>query len=228
MEATEIARHWQEVRGAVPPSVEVIAVSKTKPVEAVEAAYAAGARSFGENRVQELVGKHEVLTAPEGGRSSAFEGLVWHQIGTLQKNKVKYIAPFVGLIHAVDQQGLLAEIDKRAAQCGRHVAVLLQMHIAQESSKFGLSPTELEALLAALDEGEWPHVEVKGLMGMATFTSDERQVAREFAGLRSLFEQHGPDRGWDTLSMGMSGDWRIAVDEGSTMVRIGSAIFGSR
>ena len=228
MEATEIARQWQEVRGAVPPSVEVIAVSKTKPVDAVEAAYAAGARSFGENRVQELVGKHEVLTAPEGGRSSEFEGLVWHQIGTLQKNKVKYIAPFVGLIHAVDQQGLLAEIDKRAAQCGRQVSVLLQMHIAQESSKFGLSPSELEALLGALDEGEWPHVEVKGLMGMATFTSDERQVAREFAGLRSLFEQHGSDRGWDTLSMGMSGDWRIAVEEGSTMVRIGSAIFGSR
>ena len=228
MEATEIARHWQEVRGSVPSSVEVIAVSKTKPVEAVEAAYDAGARSFGENRVQELVGKHEALTDSAGGRSSAFEGLVWHQIGTLQKNKVKYIAPFVGLIHAVDQQGLLAEIDKRAAQCGRQVPVLLQMHIAQESSKFGLSPAELEALLGALDEGEWPNVKVNGLMGMATFTSDERQVAREFAGLRSLFEQHGADRRWDTLSMGMSGDWRIAVDEGSTMVRIGSAIFGSR
>lgn len=228
MEATEIVRQWQQVRGAVPSSVEVIAVSKTKPVEAVEAAYAAGARSFGENRVQELVGKHEVLTAPEGGRSSEFEGLVWHQIGTLQKNKVKYIVPFVGLIHAVDHEGLLAEIDKRAVSCERKVPVLLQLHIAQESSKFGLSEAELEAMLDPLDGGTWMNVEVKGLMGMATFTSDERQVAREFASLRGQFERFGPERGWDTLSMGMSGDWRIAVEEGSTMVRIGSAIFGRR
>ena len=228
MVATDIARNWLEVRGAVPSSVEVIAVSKTKPMEAVEAAYSAGARSFGENRVQELVGKHEALTAAEGGRSGEFEGLVWHQIGTLQKNKVKYIAPFVGLIHAVDQEGLLAEVDKRAAACGRRVPVLLQVHIAQESSKFGLSEAELAALLDRLDAGAFAHVEVKGLMGMATFTSDEGQVAREFGGLRTLFDRFGPERHWDTLSMGMSGDWRIAVAEGSTMVRIGSSIFGSR
>lgn len=228
MVATDIARNWQEVRGAVPSSVEVIAVSKTKPIEAVEAAYAAGARSFGENRVQELVGKHEALTAEEGGRSAAFEGLVWHQIGTLQKNKVKYIAPFVGLIHAIDQEGLLEEVDKRAAACDRRVSVLLQLHIARESSKFGLSEEELSALLERLDGGDFAHVEVKGLMGMATFTSDENQVGREFAGLRKLFDRFGPARRWDTLSMGMSGDWRIAVAEGSTMVRIGSSIFGSR
>ena len=228
MVATDIARNWLEVRGAVPASVEVIAVSKTKPMEAVEAAYAAGARSFGENRVQELVGKHEALTAAEGGRSGAFEGLVWHQIGTLQKNKVKYIAPFVGLIHAIDQETLLAEVDKRAAACGRRVPVLLQLHIAQESSKFGLSEAELAALLDRLDAGAFTHVEIKGLMGMATFTSDEGQLAREFGGLRKLFDRFGPERHWDTLSMGMSGDWRIAVAEGSTMVRIGSSIFGSR
>ncbi len=228
MVATDIARNWQEVREAVPSSVEVIAVSKTKPIEAVEVAYAAGARSFGENRVQELVGKHEALTDPAGGRSSEFEGLDWHQIGTLQKNKVKYIAPFVGLIHAVDEEGLLAEIDKRAATCGRRIPALLQLHIAQESSKFGLSEAELEALVDQLDGGAWPHVEVKGLMGMATFTSDEGQVAQEFGGLRKLFDRLAPGRGWDTLSMGMSGDWRIAVEEGSTMVRIGSSIFGTR
>ena len=228
MVATDIARNWQEVREAVPTSVQVIAVSKTKPVEAVQAAYAAGARSFGENRVQELVGKHEALTDAVTGRSEEYGELVWHQIGTLQKNKVKFIAPFVGLIHAVDQKGLLAEIDKRASACERRVSVLLQLHIAQESSKFGLSEAELEALLDPLDRGAWANVEVKGLMGMATFTSDQRQVAREFAGLRGLFDRFGPERGWDTLSMGMSGDWRIAVEEGSNMVRIGSSIFGAR
>lgn len=228
MVATDIARNWQEVRNAVPSSVEVIAVSKTKPIEAVEWAYAAGARNFGENRVQELVGKHEALTDPAGGRSAGFSGLVWHQIGTLQRNKVKYIAPFVGLIHAIDQEGLLDEVDKRAAACGRRIPVLLQMHIAQESSKFGLSEGELVAVVDRLEAGAWPHVEVKGLMGMATFTSDERQVAREFAGLRGYFDRYGTGQGWETLSMGMSGDWRIAVDEGSTMVRIGSSIFGTR
>ena len=223
-----IGQRWAEVRAEVPAGVEVVAVSKTKPAEAVEAGYAAGARSFGENRVQELVNKHEALTHPESGRPEAFQGLSWHQIGTLQKNKVKYIAPFVGLIHAVDQAGLLDEINKRAQAHDRHIPVLLQLHIAQESSKFGLSSAELDGIVERLDAGEWPHVQVQGLMGMATFTEDDMQVAREFTGLRALYDQHGPARGWNTLSMGMSGDWRIAVDCGSTMVRIGSAIFGKR
>ena len=228
MSASDIAANWNEVRAAVPSGVEVIAVSKTKPIQAVEAAYAAGARSFGENRVQELVGKHEALTHADSGRTDEFEGLQWHQIGTLQKNKVKYIAPFVDLIHAVDQAPLLDEIDKRAGAAGRRISVLLQMHIAQESSKFGLSSKELEDILERIGDGAWPNVEVKGLMGMATFTDDTAQVAREFGGLRQLFESHGAERNWNTLSMGMSGDWRIAVDQGSTMVRIGSAIFGMR
>ena len=223
-----IGQRWAEVRAEVPAGVEVVAVSKTKPVEAVEAGYAAGARCFGENRVQELVNKHAALTHPETGRPGAFQGLSWHQIGTLQKNKVKYIAPFVGLIHAVDQAGLLDEINKRAQAHDRKIPVLLQLHIAQESSKYGLSNGELEVILGQLEAGHWPHVQVNGLMGMATFTEDHAQVAREFSGLRSLFDQHGPAMGWNTLSMGMSGDWRIAVDCGSTMVRIGSAIFGKR
>ena len=228
MSASDIAANWNEVRAAVPPEVEVIAVSKTKPLEAVEAAYAAGARSFGENRVQELVGKHEALTHADSGRAHEFVGLKWHQIGTLQKNKVKYIAPFVDLIHAVDQAALLDEIEKRAGAGGRRISVLLQMHIAQESSKFGLSAGELEEILERIGGGAWPNVEVKGLMGMATFTDDNAQVAREFGGLRQVFESQGAGRNWDTLSMGMSNDWRIAVDQGSTMVRIGSSIFGSR
>lgn len=227
MSAFDIASHWHEVRSAVPAEVEVIAVSKTKPVEAVEAAYAAGARCFGENRVQELVGKHEALTHADSGRAPEHEGLQWHQIGTLQKNKVKHIAPFVDLIHAVDQAALLDEINKRAATAERRIRVLLQMHIAQESTKFGLSRQELDDLLRRHDGGDWPHVHMEGLMGMATFTEDHAQVAQEFGGLRQLFEQHRA-RGWRTLSMGMSGDWRIAVDQGSTMVRIGSAIFGTR
>ena len=228
MDGMDIAHRWTEVRAQVPPDVHVVAVSKTKPISAVEDAYSAGARSFGENRVQELVGKHEALTHPDSGRPVDYPDLSWHQIGTLQKNKVKYIAPFVGLIHAVDQPALLDEIDKRAAANQRNISVLLQLHIAQESSKFGLSESELADLLEQLEDGRWPHVEVKGLMGMATFTNDHVQVAREFQGLRTLYDQFKGPLGWDTLSMGMSGDWKIAVDNGSNMVRIGSAIFGQR
>ena len=228
MGASEIAENWRKVREQVPRAVEVVAVSKTKPMEAVVSAYGAGARSFGENRVQELVGKHEALTAEPSPRASEFRDLRWHQIGTLQKNKVKYIAPFVGLIHAVDQEALLEEINKRAAKHQRKIAVLLQLHIAQEASKFGLSADGLSSILERLTAGQWPHVEVKGLMGMATFTSDTAQVGREFRTLRRLYDRHAAEHHWDTLSMGMSGDWRIAVEEGSTMVRIGSAIFGAR
>ena len=228
MDGMDIAHRWNEVTAQVPPDVHVVAVSKTKPISAVEDAYSAGARSFGENRVQELVGKHEALTHPDSGRPVDYPDLSWHQIGTLQKNKVKYIAPFVGLIHAVDQPALLDEIDKRAAANQRNISVLLQLHIAQESSKFGLSESELADLLEQLEDGRWPPVEVKGLMGMATFTNDHVQVAREFQGLRTLYDQFKGPLGWDTLSMGMSGDWKIAVDNGSNMVRIGSAIFGQR
>ena len=223
-----IANAWASVREEVPEEVTLVAVSKTKPVEAVVEAFGAGARMFGENRVQELVGKHESLTHSDTGRPADFEGLEWHQIGTLQRNKVKYIAPFVHLIHAVDQPSLLGEINKRAGQHHRTQNVLLQVHIAKEQTKFGFAPEELGPLLDRLDAGEWPHVSIRGLMGMATFTPDQTQVGREFSDLRRHFEAHGLDRKWDTLSMGMSGDWRVAVNEGSNMVRIGSAIFGQR
>lgn len=224
----EIGAAWTSVRNAVPDHVTVVAVSKTKPVEAVVAAHAAGARAFGENRVQELVGKHEALTHPDAPHHADYRDLQWHQIGTLQRNKVKYIAPFVSLIHAVDQVSLLDEIEKRAAAAGRRIPVLLQVHIAEEQTKFGFGAEDLPAVCGRLDLGDWAHVDVTGLMGMATFTPDTVQVGREFAGLRRQYETLGADRNWDTLSMGMSGDWRIAVEEGSTMVRIGSAIFGSR
>lgn len=216
------------MRNAVPDHVTVVAVSKTKPVEAVVAAHAAGARAFGENRVQELVGKHEALTHPDAPCHVDYPDLRWHQIGTLQRNKVKYIAPFVSLIHAVDQVSLLDEIDKRATAAGRRIPVLLQVHIAEEQTKFGFGAEDLPAVCDRLDAGYWSNVQVKGLMGMATFSPDVVQVGREFAGLRRQYEGLGAGRNWDTLSMGMSGDWRIAVEEGSTMVRIGSAIFGSR
>ena len=226
--ASSISDRLHALKAALPAHVQLVAVSKTKPVELLQEALDAGQVDLGENRVQELVGKHEALTHADSGRAHEFVGLKWHQIGTLQKNKVKYIAPFVDLIHAVDQAALLDEIEKRAGAGGRRISVLLQMHIAQESSKFGLSTGELEEILERIGGGAWPNVEVKGLMGMATFTDDNAQVAREFGGLRQVFESHGAGRNWDTLSMGMSGDWRIAVDQGSTMVRIGSSIFGSR
>ena len=224
----EIGAAWRSVRDAVPNHVTVVAVSKTKPVEAVVEAHAAGARVFGENRVQEMVGKHETLTHPDSQQHERYPELQWHQIGTLQRNKVKYIAPFVSLIHAVDQVSLLDEIDKRAATAGRRLQVLLQVHIAEEQTKFGFGVDDLPAVCDRLDAGNWPHVDVTGLMGMATFSPDTAQVGREFAGLRRQFETLGAGRQWSTLSMGMSGDWHIAVEEGSTMVRIGSAIFGSR
>ena len=172
----EIEAAWTSVREAVPDHVTVVAVSKTKPVEAVVAAHAAGARVFGENRVQELVGKHEALTHPDAPNHSDYADLHWHQIGTLQRNKVKYIAPFVSLIHAVDQVALLDEIDKRAAVAGRRIPVLLQVHIAEEQTKFGFGANDLPPVCDRLDADGWAHVEVKGLMGMATFSPDAAQV----------------------------------------------------
>ncbi|MED5335823.1 MAG: alanine racemase, partial [Bacteroidota bacterium] len=156
----EIGAAWTSVREAVPDHVTVVAVSKTKPVEAVVAAHAAGARVFGENRVQELVGKHEALTHPDAPCHGDYPDLHWHQIGTLQRNKVKYIAPFVSLIHAVDQVALLDEIDKRAAAAGRRIQLLLQVHIAEEQTKFGFGAEDLPAVCDRLDAGDWGHVEV--------------------------------------------------------------------
>lgn len=214
------------IREALPPEVTLIAVSKTKPEEMLEEAYEeAGQRHFGENRVQELVRKAEGLQGD----------YVWHAIGHLQRNKVKQAIPHAAWIHAIDSERLLDEVQRRAAEAlagglrTAPVQVLLQVHIAAEEAKFGLTHDQCErwvdsGVLESLDG-----VVVRGLMGMATFTDDERAVGKEFRGLRQLFDRLSGGRpAFDTLSMGMSGDWRIAVDEGSTMVRVGSAIFGER
>jgi len=204
-----------------PFQATLIAVSKTKPVEILERAYEAGVRDFGENKVQELVSKYETLP----------KDIHWHLIGHLQRNKVKYIAPFVYLIHSVDSEKLLKEIDKQAQKNERIIDCLLQLHIAEEETKFGLDFQEAEELLKKTQE--FSNIQIKGLMGMATFTENQEQIRKEFKSLKTFFEgmknQSLPENvSLEILSMGMSGDYEIALEEGSTMVRVGSAIFGAR
>lgn len=207
----------------VNPACQLIAVSKTKPLEDLQAAYAAGIRDFGENKVQELQAKQPEMPADTR----------WHMIGHLQSNKVKYIAPFIHLIHGVDSFKLLQEINKQGKKIDRIISVLLQIHIAEEESKFGFDRDELEDMLSSLGFSQLTHVKIVGLMGMATFTENENQIRKEFRGLKQLLEEL-KNRNLpefvesNELSMGMSGDYRIAQEEGSTMVRIGSAIFGGR
>ncbi|OYW19559.1 MAG: YggS family pyridoxal phosphate enzyme [Sphingobacteriales bacterium 12-47-4] len=196
----------------------LVAVSKTKPLEDIKALYDLGQRDFGENYVQELVDKAGQLPAD----------IRWHFIGHLQSNKVKYIAPFVHLIHGVDSFKLLKEIDKQAAKNERVIDCLLQIHIAQEETKFGLDETELAALLRDPVFTELSQVQIRGLMGMASFSDNQELVRGEFKTLQALFEKYGMERGWSVLSMGMSADFPIAIEEGSTLVRIGSLLFGSR
>lgn len=201
----------------------LVAVSKTKPVSVIEEAYEAGQRIFGENRALELEEKHAKLP----------KDIEWHMIGHLQTNKVKYIAPFVSLIHAVDSPRLLKEIQKQAAKNDRVIPCLLQLHIAQESAKYGFDEEELIHFLKNEFSAEaFPNVEIHGLMGMATFTDNEDQVRAEFKSLADTFSKIKSENllsdTFSELSMGMSGDYKIAIEEGSTMVRIGSAIFGSR
>ena len=200
-----------------------MAVSKTKPDEAILNLYQEGQRIFGENRVQELVGKEERLP----------KDIEWHMIGHLQRNKVKYIAPFVSMIHAVDSPRLAEEISKQAERHERRIPVLLQVHIAEESAKFGFSHEELRDWLSTQPLSALPGIKVHGLMGMATFTDNMDQVRREFQSLSALFEElkSGAMSEADyftEISMGMSGDWEIAVEEGATMIRIGSLLFGAR
>jgi len=200
----------------------LVAVTKTKPVPMLEEAYAAGCKLFGENKVQEMVDKQPLLPAD----------VEWHLIGHLQTNKVKYIAPFVALIHSVDSLKLLEEINKQAVRNNRVIDCLLQIHIAREETKFGLDAAEAETLLQSPRLDELTGVRIVGLMGMATFTDDQEQIREEFRGLRALYERlsgiQRPNVSFRELSMGMSGDYPIAVEEGSTLVRVGSAIFGSR
>ena len=218
-----IESNLQAIRKEIPASVTLVAVSKTKPKEDILEAYEAGQRVFGENRVPELADKSEQLP----------KHIEWHMIGHLQRNKVKYIAPFVSLIHAVDSLRLLAEINKEAEKNNRTIKALLQFHIAQEETKFGLDLEEARQLLRSEEYLAMEHAEIVGVMGMATFTDNEKQVRDEFRTLKSIFETLKSEfflnnDSFKEISMGMSGDYQIAIEEGSTMVRIGSSIFGSR
>ncbi|MBK7806047.1 MAG: YggS family pyridoxal phosphate-dependent enzyme [Saprospiraceae bacterium] len=204
-------------------SVTLVAVSKTKPAEDIMKLYQSGQRIFGENKVQEMVSKYEVLP----------NDIQWHQIGHLQKNKVKYIAPFVAMIHAVDSFELLEVINKEAVKNSRTIDVLLQFHIATEETKFGLNKDEAVQLLTVLEKEPLPNVRICGVMGMASFTEDTNLIRSEFRSLNEIFTSlknqfFVENPFFKEISMGMSGDYKIAIEEGSTMVRIGSAIFGGR
>lgn len=219
----DIQKNISAVLATLPDGVQLVAVSKTKPVEYIQQAYEAGQRLFGENKAQELAAKQPQLPGD----------IQWHFIGHLQTNKVKYIAPFVTLIHAVDSLKLLAEINKQGVKNNRVIDCLLEFHIAREESKFGLSLEDAEEIFKSDRFGELNHVRICGVMGMATYTDDQQQIKEEFQSLRSIFnalkQQYFPDKEYfREVSMGMSGDYPIAVEAGSTLVRVGSGIFGAR
>jgi len=206
-------------RNQLPPGGILVAVSKTKTPEIIRQAYACGHRDFGENKVQELRAKHQVLPAD----------IRWHMIGHLQTNKVKYIAPFIWLIHSVDSEKLLHEIDRQAAKHHRVIPVLFQIKIAQEQTKYGMDEEVYHSVLRKYIEGHFPHVSLRGLMGMATFSDDRKQVRNEFAHLAKLYhELKKMLPGIAYLSMGMTGDYSEALAEGANIIRIGSGIFGAR
>jgi pyridoxal phosphate enzyme (YggS family) len=218
-----VEQHIASIRNEINDTVTLVAVSKTKPVEALLEAYTAGQREFGENKVQELVGKFEILP----------KDIHWHLIGHLQSNKVKYIAPFVSLIHSVDGLKLLAEINKQALKNNRVIDCLLQFHVATEETKFGLNLMEAIELLNSDAFTSMKNIRIVGIMGMASFTENISLIRSEFQSLKSTFDSlkkshFRGDDAFKEISMGMSGDYKIAVEEGSTMIRVGSTIFGSR
>ncbi len=212
-----------ELQQKIPKNVTLVAVSKTKPVEQIKTVYDAGIRVFGENKVQELTDKYDQLP----------KDIQWHMIGHLQRNKVKYIAPFIHLIHSVDSIKLLREINKEGGKNKRKIPCLLQVHIALEENKHGFDQEELLELLSSGILREFQHVSVNGLMGMATYTQNQDQIRKEFSTLNTLFTDikkrfFTESNNFNALSMGMSNDFEIAIEEGSNMIRIGSIIFGSR
>lgn len=215
----DIKENLIKIKQDLPEGVHLVAVSKTKSNEEILQAYEAGHRIFGENRVQEMTEKWEALP----------KDIEWHMVGHVQRNKVKYMSEYVALVHGVDSFRLLKEINKQAKKQQRTISCLLQIHIAEEDSKFGLDKNELDDILSSSDFKNLKNVEIKGLMGMATFTNDQKQIRKEFRYLNTLFEATKEKMPHiSILSMGMSGDYKIAIDEGSTMVRIGSSIFGAR
>ena len=216
-----ITNNLQTIKSQLQNHVTLVAVSKTKPVADLMEAYNAGQRIFGENKIQEMTEKWEQMP----------KDIEWHMIGHVQTNKVKYMAEYVSLIHGVDSLKLLQEINKQAKKHNRVIEVLLQIHIAQEETKFGLDEKELDEMLKQVQHGKenFKNIRIVGLMGMATFTENHNQIKKEFLHLKSIFDKlQTPNSNLQTLSMGMSGDYELAIECGSTMVRIGSSIFGSR
>ncbi|HMQ44929.1 MAG TPA: YggS family pyridoxal phosphate-dependent enzyme [Mariniflexile sp.] len=217
-----IAQNLQNIKSTLPKHVTLVAVSKTKPISAILEAYNAGQRVFGENKIQEMVDKYDVLP----------NNIEWHMIGHVQKNKVKYMASFVSLIHGVDDYKLLEEINKQAKKNERIINCLLQIKIASEDSKFGMTAEEASGIIQSKAFSELKHVKIVGVMGMATFTDDQVQIKKEFTLLKSIFDGLKPLKTFnfqpETISMGMSGDYQLAIASGSTMVRLGSSIFGER
>lgn len=211
-----------EIKNALPENVTLVAVSKTKPISDLMEAYEAGQRIFGENKIQEMEDKFNQMP----------KDIQWHMIGHVQTNKVKFMAPFVSLIHGVDSLKLLKEINKEAKKNSRVIDCLLQMHIAEEETKFGLDDSELDEILKEIQKENFENIKIIGFMGMATFTDNHDQIKKEFLHLKSIFDEHKSfitvNFELKTLSMGMSGDYQLAIDSGSTMVRIGSSIFGRR
>ena len=220
---SHIQEEIQTIKAGLPESVRLVAVSKFHPIEALQEAYEGGQRIFGESKVQEMTQKYEALP----------KDIEWHFIGHLQTNKIKYMAPYVAFIHGVDSYKLLSEINKQAAKAGRIIPCLLQIHIAQEETKFGFSTDECRTML---EEGNWrqlKNVQIAGVMGMATNTEDEAQIKREFSTLSAFFQEVKETyfrevSSFKEISMGMSDDYPIAIEEGSTLIRIGSRIFGAR
>lgn len=214
-----IQEKLKEIKASLPSEVILVAVSKTKPVSDLQEAYDVGQRVFGENKIQEMTQKCEIMP----------KDIQWHMIGHVQRNKVKYMAEFVSLIHGVDSFKLLREIDKQAKKHSRVIDCLLQIHIAEEDTKFGLDESELNEIIASDEFKQLENIKVVGLMGMATFTDNKEQIRREFKQLKSTYNSlENKIENLSILSMGMSGDYQMAIEEGSTMVRIGSSIFGAR
>ena len=217
-----IAKNLTEIKSQLPAQVSLVAVSKTKPVSDLMEAYNAGQRIFGENKIQEMTDKWEQMP----------KDIEWHMIGHVQSNKVKFMAEYVSLIHGVDSLKLLQEINKQAKKYNRIIDCLLQIHIAEEETKFGLDEEELNHILTSDDFKSLENIKIVGLMGMATFTENQNQIEKEFNHLNSIFDKHSKletsNLKLQTLSMGMSGDYKLAISCGSNMVRIGSSIFGTR
>ena len=216
-----ISSKIQSIKQNIGENITLVAVSKTKPIEMIVEAMQKGHLDFGENKVQELVEKHEKLP----------KEIKWHMIGHLQRNKVKYIAPFVHLIHGADSERLINEINKQGGKNNRIIDCLLQFHIAQETTKFGFNIEEVNELIKSNKFKEWGNVNIRGVMGMATFTNDKSQVKTEFESLKLYFDDISKQinsESFNIISMGMSGDYKIAIECGSNMLRIGSSIFGAR